>query len=186
MDPLHKWIGTYNLYRMLLIIFFTWFYYQDVEPSKRPKPRWLKIALLKRKEHLIYKPTDLWSKEDDILFLKYCPSKRDRCHHIIARDTSCRPHEILKLKIMDVVLKTTCNYQYAEVLFSRKTGSRHIPLINSIPYVKDYLDHEHPQSSIHAILICSMKKALGRIMEAHSLLNIYSKYKKELFPRLFR
>jgi hypothetical protein len=126
----------------------------------------------------------LWSKEDDILFLKYCPSKRDRCHHIIARDTSCRPHEILKLKIMDVVLKTTCNYQYAEVLFSRKTGSRHIPLINSIPYVKDYLDHEHPQSSIHAILICSMKKALGRIMEAHSLLNIYSKYKKELFPRL--
>ena len=50
---------------------------------------------------------------------------------------------------MDVVLKTTGNYPYAEVLFSGKTGSRHIPLINSIPYVKDWLDHGHPH--IHQI-----------------------------------
>jgi hypothetical protein len=79
MDPLHKWIGTYNLYRMLLMRFFRWFYYQDIEPSKRPKPKVVEnIAQLKRKEHSIYKPTDLWSKEDDILFLKYCPNKRDK------------------------------------------------------------------------------------------------------------
>jgi hypothetical protein len=60
MDPLHKWIGTYNLYRMLLVTFFRWFYYQDIEPSKRPKPKVVEnIAQLKRKEHSIYKPTDL-------------------------------------------------------------------------------------------------------------------------------
>jgi hypothetical protein len=53
------------------------------------------IPQYKRKEQSIYKPTDLWTEEDDLLFLKYCPNTRDRCYHTISRDTSCRPHEIL-------------------------------------------------------------------------------------------
>jgi integrase/recombinase XerD len=87
---------------------------------------------LKRKEQSIYKPTDLWSQEDDLLFLKYCPNKRDRCYHTISRDLSCRPHEILNLRIKDIAFKTTGNYQYAEVLVNGKTGTRSIPLISSI------------------------------------------------------
>ncbi len=43
--------------------------------------------------------------------------KRDRCYHAISRDTSCRPHEILKLRINDVVFETAGqNCQYTEVL----------------------------------------------------------------------
>lgn len=34
--------------------------------------------------------------------------------------------------------------QYAEIVVNGKTGSRSIPLINSIPYIKDMLDN-HPQ-----------------------------------------
>ena len=69
-DPLHKWIGTYNTYRIHL---------SDVEPEKRPKPAEVidNIPQLKRKEHSIYKPTDLWTPEDDLLFLKYCPRHAD-------------------------------------------------------------------------------------------------------------
>ena len=37
-DPLHKWIGTYNLYRVHLLRFFKWLYSRDLEPDKRPKP----------------------------------------------------------------------------------------------------------------------------------------------------
>jgi hypothetical protein len=37
-DPLHKWIGTYNLFRAYMIRFFKWLYYPDAEPDKRPKP----------------------------------------------------------------------------------------------------------------------------------------------------
>ena len=37
------------------------------------------------------------------------------------------------------------NYQYVETVVNGKTGTRPLPLINSIPYLKDYLDHEHPQ-----------------------------------------
>jgi hypothetical protein len=30
-DPLHKWIGTYNAYRMHLMRFFKWLYFPDTE-----------------------------------------------------------------------------------------------------------------------------------------------------------
>ncbi|MGB6530599.1 MAG: hypothetical protein WBF33_21035 [Candidatus Nitrosopolaris sp.] len=100
-DPMHKWIGTYNLYNTILTRFFKWLYSPDIPPAARPKPPVVEnIGRLKRREISIYKPTDLWSEEDDKLFLKYCPSKRIKCYHVVSRDTSCRPHEILKLKIL--------------------------------------------------------------------------------------
>src|SRR5215831_665373 len=120
-DPLLKWIGTYNLYRIHLLRFFKWLYYSDVEPDKRPKPEVINnVLMLKRKEQSIYKPTDLWTEEDDVLFLRYCPSKRMKCYHAISRDTSCRPNEILKLRVKDIVFKTAGNHSYAEVLVNGK------------------------------------------------------------------
>jgi integrase len=145
-DPLHKWIGTYNLRKIVLQRFLKWLYHPNEESKERKIPPVMEnIPMLKRREQSIYKPTDLWTVEDDILFLKYCPNKRDRCYHAISRDTSCRPNEILRLRIKDVMFKTTGdNHQYAEVLVNGKTGSRSTPLFNSIPYVKDWLD-EHIQ-----------------------------------------
>jgi len=127
-DPLHKRIGTYNLRRTMLLRFFKWLHYPGDTPRARRIPAVVQnLPLLKRKEQSIYKPTDLWTVEDDILFSKYCPNKRDRFYHAISRDTSCRPHEILNLRIKDVVFKTVRNHQYAEVLVNGKTGSRSIP-----------------------------------------------------------
>jgi integrase len=186
-DPLHKWIGTYNTNRIHLTRFFKWLYSPDIEPDRRPKPSVIdNIAQLKRREISIYKPSDLWTEEDDALFLKYCPSKRIKCYHAVSRDTSCRPHEILKLRIRDIVFKIAGNSQYAEVLVNGKTGSRHIPLINSIPYVKDYLDHEHPMSAnSNSIFICGTGKSLGKSLRRTSLYIIYTKrYRQEYFPKL--
>ena len=158
--PLHKWIGTYNLRRICLLRFFKWLYYPDMQPSKRLTPEIvMNIQSFKRKERSIYKPTDLWTQEDDVLFLKYCPNKRDICYHAISRDLSCRPHEILNLRIKDINFKTTAdNYQYAEVLVNGKTGSRPIPLISSIPYVKDWLDLHPQRGNPNAFLIPSFDR----------------------------
>ena len=124
-DPTHKWIGTYNTYLIILITFFKWLYYPVMDAKQRPRPDILQnVKHLRRKEKSAYKPTDLWTQEDDLLFLKYCPSKRDRCYHMMSRDTSCRPSEILNLKIKDVVFKMTGNRQYAEILVNGKTGTR--------------------------------------------------------------
>ena len=120
----------------------------------------------------------------DLLFLKYCPSKRDRCYHAVSRDLSCRPHELLKLRIKDVVFKMAGDRQYAEILLSGKTGQRHIPLINSIPYLKDWLD-DHPVSgNPNSPLICGFGKSLGRAISSVALHGIYRIYKIKLFPKL--
>jgi integrase/recombinase XerD len=171
---------------MTIDTFFKWLYYPDLSPKERIKPPCVDIPSLKRKEQSIYKPSDMWTQEDDLLFLKYCPSKRDRCYHAISRDSSCRPHELLKLKIKDVVFKMASDghRQYAEVLVNGKTGQRHIPLINSIPYLKDWID-DHPQSgNPNSILICGLNKSLGRSIRIESLNHIYNAYKKEFFPKL--
>ena len=185
-DPMHKWIGTYNLFRIHITRFFKWLYSPDVEPDKRPKPSVIEnIAQLKRKEKSIYKPSDLWTQHDDLLFLKYCPTKREKCYHAISRDTSCRPHEIVKLKIRDIVFKTTGKSQYAEALVNGKTGTRPIPLIDSIPYLKDYLDHEHPQpGNPNAPLICGTGRGLGRHINAIRINMIYRELKVLIFPKL--
>jgi hypothetical protein len=110
-----------------------------------------------------------------------------KCYHAVSRDTSCRPHEILKLRIKDIVFKTVASnhYQYAEVFVNGKTGSRHLPLINSIPYVKDWLDHEHPQpSNPNGIFLCGFGKSIGRALQTNSLRTIYEKYRQEFFPKL--
>jgi integrase len=187
-DSLHKWIGTYNLYRTHVLRFFKWLYYPDIPADKRPKPGVIKnIPKLKRKEQSIYKPTDLWTQEDDLLFLRYCPSKRMKCYHAMSRDTGCRPHELLKLRIRDIIFKSAGDTQYAEVLVNGKTGSRHIPLINSLPYVKDYLDQEHPQpNNYNAPLFAAERKSLGMAIQLSSLYSLYDTYKKELFPKLLK
>jgi hypothetical protein len=186
-DPLHKWIGTYNTYRIHLMRFFKWLYFPDIEPGKRPKPPVIQnIHQLKRKEKSIYKPTDLWTADEDALFLKYCPNARDRCYHAMSRDSAARPHELLKLRIKDVVFKQTPDgKQYAEMLVNGKTGTRPIPLIDSIPYIKDWITNHHPQAgNPNSILLCGFGKSLNRAIGVIALNRIYQCYKKEFFPKL--
>ena len=169
---------------MQLMRFFKWLYYPHIEYNKRPKPSIIEnIHQLKRKEKSIYKPTDLWTPEDDSLFLKYCPNARDRCYHAMSRDSAARPHELLKLRIKDVVFKLTPDKkQYAEILINGKTGTRHIPLINSIPHIKDWIS-QHPQSGNHnSIFLCGFGKSLNRVIHVRSLYKIYEEYKTNFFP----
>lgn len=73
----------------------------------------------------------------------------------MAHDTGCRSSELLKLKIKDVIFKYARDRQYAEVSVNGKTGTRHLPLIDSIPYIKDYLQDEHPQAGNSNALLFS-------------------------------
>jgi hypothetical protein len=53
-DPLHKWIGTYNLFRSLIIKFFKWLHSPNIESKKRLTPSVVEnIPQLKRKEQAI-------------------------------------------------------------------------------------------------------------------------------------
>jgi hypothetical protein len=144
------------------------------------------ILQLKRKEISCYKPSDLWSQEDDLLFLKWVTNKRDRCYHTMARDLSARPHEILNLKIKDVIFKNVNGYQYAEVLVNGKTGSRHIPLIQSIPYIKDWLSNHPSRNNPKSPLFVGLGRSsnTGKPLTTGGLEQLYKYYKEEFFPKL--
>jgi integrase len=78
----------------------------------------------------------------------------------MAYDLSCRPHELLDLRIKDILFKITNDgKQYAEVLVNGKTGSRPLPLINSIPYVKDWLESHPQRGNPSAPVICGIGKS---------------------------
>lgn len=191
-SPLHKWIGTYNLRRVNLIRFFKWLYHPNILPSKdRPVPDVVKgIPRLKRKEISTVKPTDLWTEEDDYIFLKYCPSPRDRCYHMVSRDSSCRPSEILNLRIKDIVFEVTTdgtNRQYAKVTVNGKTGTRTVAFINSLPYVKEWINIYHPQrGNPNAYFIPTLdkryKKYGYKMSSSMSLYHIYKNYQLKFFP----
>ena len=127
---------------------------------------------------------NLWTLEDDSLFLKYCPNARDRCYHAMSRDSAARPNELLKLKIKDVVFKLTPDKkQYAEILINEKTGTRHIPLIDSIPYIKDWIS-QHPQGgNPNIILLCGFGRNLNRII--HDFFFFFFLFKK-ILPQIIR
>src|SRR5438093_6961164 len=103
----------------------------------------------------------------------------------MSRDSACRPHELLKLKIKDVVFKLTPDKkQYAEILVNGKMGTRHIPLIDSIPYIKDWIS-KHPQSgNPNSILLTGLGKSINRVIYVNSLRRIYQDYKDGFFPKL--
>ena len=193
-DPLHKWIGTYNTRLVILSRFFKWLHYPNVEDPKRRnelsslerKPDCIiGIKQLRRREISRYKPSDLWTQEDDLVFLKWVTNKRDRCYHAVARDLSARPHEILNLKIKDIVFKTAGNKQYAEVLVNGKTGSRPMPLIQSIPYVKEWLSNHPSRNNPNSPLFIGLgKSSMGKQLSVDSLYGIYKQYKESFFPKL--
>jgi integrase len=106
----------------------------------------------------------------------------------MARDLSARPHEILNLKIKDVVFKNANSYQYAEVLVNGKTGSRHIPLIQSIPYLKDWLANHPSRNNPKSPLFVSLDyHSMGRKqLTRMGLYDIYRIYKHVFFPKLLQ
>src|SRR5215467_14917027 len=123
---------------------------------------------------MIYEPKKMF------LILKYSKSSRDSCYVSMALDTSARPHELLKLRIKGIVFER----QYARVLVNGKTGSRSLVLIDSIPYVKEWIS-QHPQRNDgEAILLCSVKRR-GR-MSTRTLDIIFSDYRTKYFPTLLK
>jgi hypothetical protein len=147
------------------------------------------IRFLKRKEVSNYRPEDLWTADDVSIFLKYCPNKRDRCYLAMASDTSCRPHELLRLRIKDIVFKQSASglhHQYAEVMVNGKTGQRTLPLFNSLPYIKEWLSEHPTQGNGDSFLFISRAHAsFGRPLSTHGLMEQFQKiYRRNYFPRL--
>lgn len=189
-DPLHKWIGSYNLKMTILLQFFKWLYDPDnPEPKSRKAPVIVAgIKRYRRREESIYTPDDLWTEDDDLLFLKYVNNARDRCYHMVSRDTACRPSELLNTRISQLNFKTVgSGRQYASLVVNGKTGNREVVLTNSLPYLKDWLNQHPLKENGEAYLFCSLSdRSRNEKLTEESLLQAYRHYKLVYFPTLLQ
>jgi hypothetical protein len=108
----------------------------------------------------------------------------------MANDMSARPHEILNLKIKDIIFKLTDEgIQYAEVLIrGGKTKPRTLPIIDSLPYLKEWLQQHPTAGNRDSWLFVSLADAnIGMKLNRDSLLAKYQyQYKAIHFPRLLQ
>jgi integrase len=137
-DPDQKWISTHNNRAMTFAGFFRFLYFPDLEPEERAKKTPDVVAgvtFFKRKSKTHVKSTHLWLATEDEIFLKYCPDQRVSLYHVMADDTSGRPHELLAKRIGDVkIIKSNSGGAYAEMEIGRggKTLPRVVPLNRSV------------------------------------------------------
>ncbi|MGA8083560.1 MAG: tyrosine-type recombinase/integrase [Candidatus Nitrosopolaris sp.] len=174
-DPLHKWKGMYTLFSTIITRFFKWFYHPDINPSQRPEPTVVaNIPKMKRKEKN-YRPSDMWTLEESEIFFKYCPTDlhKIRCYHAIAVSTGARPHEILKLKIEDIIWPP--NGEFPSFVVNGKTGTRSLTVYFFHKYVQEWIE-QHPFRAVRSSILVYSEKTRG-ILHERSLAKTYRELK---------
>lgn len=130
-DMEQRWVTTYNDYLSRLKMFFRWLYNKD---TNLPREEWttpecVQMKKIKRKVLSAYSPSDIWNPDEVLLAVKYCSNNRDKALITAMYDLAGRNHEVIKLRIKDIVFKD--NYAEAMVSWDTKTGQRPVPLILS-------------------------------------------------------
>ncbi|MDN5845538.1 MAG: tyrosine-type recombinase/integrase [Candidatus Nitrosocosmicus sp.] len=185
-DRSNKWVGTYNGRQIILQKFFRWLYTPEENYRDSTTPPCMKgVRKLPRREKTPYKPSDIWNLKEHAMFLKYCPNIRDRCYHALARDMSARPHEILGLKIQDIKFNISdTGLQYAEARITNgKTGPRTVPLIDSLPYIKEWIESLDGKNS-DTFIFRSFGNNHGSKLSLGGLSSRYVYYKTKYFPSI--
>jgi hypothetical protein len=190
-DPLHRWINTYNIRLTAVSKFFKWLHSSKFEgtTATTTPPIISGIKRLNRKEKSSYQAKDLWTSEDDAIFLKYCEDDRLKCYHSMSRDTSGRPHEILKIRVGDIMYKKSNTSIYAEVTIgkSSKTIQRTVPLTYSIPFIKSWIQKHPTGTNRSSFLFPSFERQSvyrNIPLKPESVSIMYWHLKLEFFPRL--
>ena len=122
-DPEKKWVRTWNDYLARLTGFYRWLCNHETSKDRddwnTPKP-FCDIKKKKNKRDSSYTPNDVWSVDELLLAVKYCDNIRDKAVLTVGWDMVSRNHEIVKVKLRDIVIKE----KYAEIstAWDTKTG----------------------------------------------------------------
>lgn len=123
-------------YQTSAIIFFRWLNKDDLAEKIR------NIRVKKSKNGRV-KREDLLTPSEIKKLLLACINKRDKLFISLLYECNARRGEVMGLKIKDVTFD-----EYGAVLKIRKgkteSSERNVPVIDSAPLLKDYLETEHP------------------------------------------
>jgi integrase/recombinase XerD len=164
-DPDKRWITTWNDYLNDIKCFLRWLFNEKVKKgterdedsvskSDWETPAFLRIKAKKSRRSSPYLETELWTRDELLLVVKYELFKRNKAALTLFWDLDARNHEVTLLKIKHIQLKD--RYGEGEIPNEAKTGTGPILLTCSFPYVRDWLN-EHPfKNTPEARLICNL------------------------------
>lgn len=176
---------TISNYQINAIVFYKWLGKKDVVDAI------LKIKRKKRKNGFLSRE-DLPTKEELLKIIKEAPRLRDKALIFVLYESAMRAHECLNLRIKDVKIYDN----YAELTVrSSKTEQRIIPIINSIPLLKQWIN-EHPTGNMDDFLWISFKNGNKEYSKVRITIDSLQKLlkegaersgiKKRIFPHLLR
>jgi len=200
-DTEGKWITTWNQYCIWLTTFFRWLTNKDEEEdeSNWETPSFLqKIKPKKCLRDSPYGDSEIWERDEILRIIKYADI-RDQAIITLMWDLNARNHEIIQLRIYDIVLKE--QYGQGTIPSNTKTGGGPILLRCSFPYIRDWLNKHPFKNESKARLICSLRNGkpinpdaiqrvmkrlllrIKRMIESESITNKEEKEKLEFLLR---
>lgn len=148
--------------------------------------RWVKTGAKKNDSTL---PGDLLTENEAKELIKACKNPRDRAIIAVLWESGCRTGELLTLSIGSVSFDDT----FTKITVHGKTGSRRIPLIDSTPYLAEWMDNHPTKDELDSSLWIGIGTVgLDQPLEYHSLRKMLrttagrAGVKKKVNPQNFR
>ncbi len=175
---------TKHDYKVTIKKFWRWL--RQTEDTYPEEVRWIRTTLKKANAKL---PEDLLTQEDIRKLIENAVNIRDKALISVLYESGCRIGEILTMRIKDVAFEEpTC-----AIRVSGKTGSRRILLVNSTPYLSNWIAHCANKNDPKAFLWASIgtknrDKGLKYNSVREMLKSVAEKggIRKKVNPHLFR
>lgn len=141
--------ATKSAYKQVIKRFWRWLY--DKPKGEHPEQtEWINTGTRSSSDKL---PQDLLTKEDVEKQLEECNNPRDKAFVALLYETGARIGELIDLTVGDIEDRK----HGKKVVIDGKTGSRRLPLVESVPYLNKWLS-EHPNPEKNAPLWCKLQQ----------------------------
>lgn len=131
---------------------------------------------------------DLVSPEQIVEMVHTLDHPRDKALLYVCYESACRAKELLNLTRKDVVFMESKTKPYARLHIRKsKTGARFITIVNSVPYLKQYLNYRGNVAKNDPLWVNRYGRRMG-YMALHKMLKKISKQvlKRSIHPHMLR
>ena len=127
---------TLHDYKVTLKKFYKW--YKGKNEDFPDEVRWLKSTIKQKDKEY---PKDCLTEEEVTKLINASTSPRDKALVSTTYESGCRIGEILALKVGDIKFDNYGTF----FIVNGKTGERPIRVVNSSPYLDDWINNFHPE-----------------------------------------
>jgi integrase len=142
--------STVDTYKEIIRQFWSWLRGKDAKGEYPDEVAWIKVDTKRSSGKL---PSDLLTKEDVEKQIEACHNARDKALIAILWETGARIGELIDVTVGDIEDRK----HGMKITIDGKTGSRRLPLVESVPYLNKWLN-EHPNPTKDAPLWCKIQQ----------------------------